>query len=285
MKHDIFFDEIDEIVEEKKKDPATTNNNFLENSKSNKDYNLWITKLGAKTKLSFIPNKMEKQLFYYSLWRRQINFFKNSDEKNKKKIIFSVIGYAKLFDIKIPFLKYRKKNSKYNVIQEIAEKVSSIKIFTWEDNDENADLDDQKWEFLNVFESFKYDRGKITLELTKYGKRFYNLVLSNYINFNIKTLKKFKHKYSSEIYRYFLTIAYSKKKIITSWKYKKIRDFLRIGEMQYKQWNDFNHMIIKPSIFEINKETNVIIEFKGWYNTYNNDFEKEKVLKFLIYKK
>lgn len=84
-----------------------------------------------------------------------------------------------------------------------------------------------------------------------------------YARLDLNIQKNFRSKHSIALWEYFMEILSVRKKdeVNTSW--LTIEDFkklLALGDSKYKEFKHLNHLIIKPTINEINKVSNIEVE-------------------------
>lgn len=256
----------------------------MEFTPAGKRYNLKIHRLGAKSKIEHDLNKTGVKLLYFALYKNQIEYQHNS---TTSKIKFNIKLFSQIFNINLTHLfklSIDKKGHQVPKIQILAQQIISTRIFTW--NDSNSDPLNQLWSFYNIFDSFVYDKGVISISLSEPGRRVFSEFKNNFININIFALSHFKHKYTPELYRFLKAKAnWTTKKEIKAIPYREIRDFLQINPNQYSNIRNFINKVIIPSTEEITKNcrnTYLYTKYLKSKTEYNEEGEKDIFIYFEI---
>lgn len=156
-------------------------------------------------------------------------------------------------------------------------------------------VDDEDWEFINVFSWLKFKNGILTLELTdKIMPLIYNLK-EKFTQYKLHEVINFKSQYSIRIYELLISENY-RGKGLKRYDIIELRNILGIKENEYSRFNDFDRRVLKVAIDEINEKSNMVVKiekerwgrnirFIDFYFEIKNERPKEKIsnedLKFL----
>lgn len=129
--------------------------------------------------------------------------------------------------------------------------------------------EDDKWEKYHILNNIKYDKGKLQLKLDDSLKPFLLHLKKEFTSVPVQLLVLMKSYYSMRIYLY-LRMYYNQQLYYAKNKNKDVKIIVPLAELEnlffdeknekYARFSNFNQRILKPSIEEINKMMDFIID-------------------------
>lgn len=129
--------------------------------------------------------------------------------------------------------------------------------------------EDDKWEKYHILSNIKYDKGKLQLKLDDALKPFLLHLKKEFTSVPVQLLVLMKSYYSMRIYLY-LRMYYNQQLYYSKNKNKEVQIIVPLAELEnlffddkkakYARFSNFNQRILKPSIEEINKMMDFIID-------------------------